>query len=516
MNNKLEAAQQAFLSFAKRAEKVSTEILNDTFVDTAPLTAVLATPNSQILYGRRGTGKTHALLYLASQVRSKGEHVMYLDLRSIGSDGSIYNDYSRSVAERSVRLVLDVLQAINLELFDLAVQQITTHPNPAELTRRLEDFETAISEINVYGDVTTSTRSTADQKRESGGGLTLAVKDFAANLNRSEASSRSDEFARSLTGRERFSLNFGRVQGTLRSLLGILGDPKVWVLIDEWSEVPIELQPHLADLFRRTFFPVQNIVVKIAAIEHRSSFYVTTDSGYIGFELGADISTDLNLDDFLVFDNDQDKSVEFFMRLLFRHLKASEFGTQFSSPEELIQAAFTQHPVFEELVRAAEGVPRDALNLAAKVATKAFGRAISVADVRASAKDWYQQDKAAPIQANKFLSDILEKIVSEVIGNRKARAFLFKANTRHRTIDQLFDARVIHLLKKNISSHDDPGERYDAFKIDYGCYVDLISTVKAPGGLFNTDDGSFVDVPLDDYRSIRRAILPEEMLQGEA
>lgn len=99
MNNKLEAAQQAFLSFAKRAEKVSTEILNDTFVDTAPLTAVLATPNSQILYGRRGTGKTHALLYLASQVRSKGEHVMYLDLRSIGSDGSIYNDYSRSVAE---------------------------------------------------------------------------------------------------------------------------------------------------------------------------------------------------------------------------------------------------------------------------------------------------------------------------------------------------------------------------------------------------------------------------------
>ncbi|MBO9589445.1 hypothetical protein [Devosia sp.] len=517
MINKLEAAQQAFLGFAKRAEKVSTEILSDTFVDTAPLTAILSTPNSQILYGRRGTGKTHALLYLSSQIRGRGDHVVYLDLRSIGSDGSIYNDFSRSVAERSVRLILDVLKAFSIELFELIVQRFATHTNPSELAQRFEDFEASISEVGVHGEVTTSSRSSSDTAAEVGATASVSPSNLDMSLSGGSKSSQVEETARSATGRERFSLNFGRVQGTLRSLLAILGNPRVWVLIDEWSEVPVELQPHLADLFRRTFFPVQNIVVKIAAIEHRSSFFVAGESGsYVGFELGADISTDLNLDDFLVFDNDQNKSVDFFKRLLFRHLKASEFGEQFTSPDELIQTVFTQHPVFEELVRAAEGVPRDALNLAAKVATKAYGRAVSVADIRASARDWYQQDKAAPIQANKLLSNVLEKIVSEIIGNRKARAFLFKANTRHTTMDQLFDARVIHLLKKNISSHDNPGERYDAFKIDYGCYVELITTAKAPGGLFNTDDGSFVDVPLDDYRSIRRAILPEETLQETA
>lgn len=47
--------------------------------------------------------------------------------------------------------------------------------------------------------------------------------------------------------------------------------------------------------------------------------------------------------------------------------------------------------------------------------------------------------------------------------------------------------------------------------LDYGCYVELTTTAKEPGGLFvaELDDGedSFVQVPKDDYRSIRRAIL---------
>ncbi len=58
-----------------------------------------------------------------------------------------------------------------------------------------------------------------------------------------------------------------------------------------------------------------------------------------------------------------------------------------------------------------------------------------------------------------------------------------------------------------MSSNDEPGARYDVYKIDYGCYVDLINTTRAPVGLFEEDDGTFIEVPHDDYRSIRRAIL---------
>ena len=50
--------------------------------------------------------------------------------------------------------------------------------------------------------------------------------------------------------------------------------------------------------------------------------------------------------------------------------------------------------------------------------------------------------------------------------------------------------------------------RYDVYKIDYGCYVDLMNTTRIPQGLFQEDeDGEYLEVPKDDYRSIRRAIL---------
>jgi hypothetical protein len=175
-----------------------------------------------------------------------------------------------------------------------------------------------------------------------------------------------------------------------------------------------------------------------------------------------------------------------------------------------VQIAFTQIPVFEEFVRAVEGVPRDALNLAAKIATKAFGQKVAVQHVRGAARDWYQQDKASVIRGNEKLAALLDRVIDEVIGSRKARAFLFGSNARDSRIDQLFDSRLLHILKKNISSNDEPGARYDVYKIDYGCYVDLINTNKMPEGLFfanESGDEKFVEVPKDDYRSIRRAIL---------
>jgi hypothetical protein len=283
--------------------------------------------------------------------------------------------------------------------------------------------------------------------------------------------------------------------------------------MDEWSEIPVDLQPYLADLLRRTVLPIPEITVKIAAIEHRSDFTILRDRGeYIGIELGADVSADLNLDHYLVFDNNQEKATNFFKTLLFKHYTNSDGALKnIATPEELIQIIFTQMPAFEEFVRAVEGVPRDALNLAAAIATKAFGERVSINHVRAAALDWYQQDKAAVIKGSPDLSRALNHITDEVIGERRARAFLFPSNTRHAIIEKLFDSRLLHVLKRNVSSRDEPGVRYDVYKIDYGCYVELINTTRAPISLFEADDQQ-IDVPRDDYRSIRRAVLrPEDL-----
>lgn len=63
------------------------------------------------------------------------------------------------------------------------------------------------------------------------------------------------------------------------------------------------------------------------------------------------------------------------------------------------------------------------------------------------------------------------------------------------------------------STRDQPGVRYDVFKLAYGCYVDPITTAKAPLGLLPSDEEQpespprYLEMPPDDYRPIRRAIL---------
>lgn len=141
---------------------------------------------------------------------------------------------------------------------------------------------------------------------------------------------------------------------------------------------------------------------------------------------------------------------------------------------------------------------------------------ISVKDVRRAAHAWYQRDKETAVRSKEEASELLHWIISEVIGTWRARAFILRTDIKDDLIEALFDARVLHVLKRNISTHDEPGTRYNVFKLDYGCYVDLISTARSPGGLPQLDEedsvgtAQFIDVPPDDYRAIRRAVLRVE------
>lgn len=509
----LRAIHQRLLSFERRAERSSEETLIATFVDSAPLFDLLNTTHNQVIYGRRGTGKTHALKYLAEHVETTGDHAVYLDLRSVGSNGAIYGDQRRPLAERASTLLIDVLSSIHSELFRLAVSVIDKHPNPDIVTNRLDDLQRSITSIAVTGDITIEESNNSEKVENLGSSAGLIIDAsgprIEAGRQRNRGQTETSSLSSTRTGRERVRISFGDVVGSIQNLFQAVGATRIWLLVDEWSEVPVDLQPYLADLVRRAILPVRNITVKIAAIEHRTNFTLRRDRGeYIGIELGADVSADLNLDDFLVFDNDSDKAIAFFKSLLFKHYIGDEKEDDIQSAEQLVQILFTQHPVFEEFVRAAEGVPRDALNLAAKMATRAFGRKISMPDVRGAARDWYNQDKSAILRSSPTSRSLMDFIIEEVIGRRRARAFMFPSNIRHSEIDYLFDSRLLHLLKKNISAHDEPGARYDVYKIDYGCYVDLINTDRNPLGLFQVEESaSFQEVPVDDYRSIRRAIL---------
>lgn len=115
-------------------------------------------------------------------------------------------------------------------------------------------------------------------------------------------------------GSERYHIIFGDLSRAVRGVLDVVAPAQIWLLLDEWSSIPLELQPFLADMLRRNMFTARGFVVKIGAIERRSNFAITGASGdYIGIELGADTSASLDIDKYLFFDNERTAVEEFFV-----------------------------------------------------------------------------------------------------------------------------------------------------------------------------------------------------------
>lgn len=505
----------AFLKLTKRAENIDRSQLVETFVDVGSLFTLLSNNDNQILYGRRGTGKTHAFYYLSDYVEKEGDISIQIDLRTLGSTGGIYSDPSLSISERSTRLLVDTLSELHENLFEYIID----HDDELDLSRfgpLLDQFVESISEVSVEGPVEQEEIIGENSSNSNTSGVEIGLSNSGFNvsgeLNSNTNNEQSHSIRRRVTGNQRHRIHFGNVFNKLNKLMDEFNSKKVWLLLDEWSEVPLDIQPYLADLLRRTVFPIRKIAVKIAAIEQRCKFRILDDNtGYIGVEVGADTSPGIDLDEFMVFDNDAEKAKSFFAKLIYKHIAPilSEEDRP-DSAEKLINEAFTQTSTFDEFVRAAEGVPRDAINILGIAAQKADQSKIKINDIRVAAQRWYNRAKERTVSAREKAHDLLRWIIDEVISHRRARAFLLRSDIRHELIDFLFDARVLHIVKNSVSAHDKPGLRFKVYSIDYGCYVDLINTSRAPMGLFEveTENGAqYVEVPVTDYRSIRRAIL---------
>jgi hypothetical protein len=97
-------------------------------------------------------------------------------------------------------------------------------------------------------------------------------------------------------------------------------------------------------------------------------------------------------------------------------------------------------------------------------------------------------------------------------GADRVAAFLFLATQMTRQSKNFSTPACFTYSRRTFHRKIAPGND-DVFKIDYGCYVDLINTGREPTSLFEVDEGELIEVPKDDYRSIRRAILTPDLLR---
>jgi hypothetical protein len=63
-----------------------------------------------------------------------------------------------------------------------------------------------------------------------------------------------------------------------------------------------DIQPYLAEFLKKSIIPNCDCVLKITSLEYRSNFGVHDGYQIIGFEVGSDIATAPDFDDYYVFD----------------------------------------------------------------------------------------------------------------------------------------------------------------------------------------------------------------------
>ena len=509
---------RALLLVTKRAEKQDAPELHETFVDSG-IVDVLSGVDHQVLFGRRGTGKTHAFSFLASEVSSHGDVALSVDLRTIGSADGIFGSDDASSPERASRLLVDLLGAFHDNLLNAVLEDSVLVEDEA-FVQKADQLLASITSVRVRGDVEATESRAATAQASSGANLAATVgpnSSITASLTSAATDTASSTTSSVRRGRETVALNFNDVARALRELADTLSSKRIWLLLDEWSSVPIELQPYLSEFLLRCVLPLQRFTVKIAAIEQQSTFRASIDGRVTGFELGADVGAPVTMDDFLVYEGHEEQARAFFSDLFTRHLGSVRDRdgnpiVDLADAAEMIRTGFADTRAFDELVRAAEGVPRDAIYIAGSAASAASDGHITVAMVRGASRDWYQRDKSSALVNRDQSENLLSWIVQKVIREKRARAFLVsQADAKDPLLVALFDARVLHIIRRGYSAQDEPGIRYDVWSLDYGAYVDLLSTKYAPLGLlpFGVDEGEYADadVPAQDLRAIRRAIL---------
>lgn len=502
---------------AERQQDIQT--LMATFVDIGILPRLLNN-NNQIIYGRRGTGKTHLLKMLELNLSKNNKNALiYIDARVLGSTTQ-FSDTSISLRQRCTVLFRDILAEINNGLLEYIANNASA--------------EKAFEELNIFSEVITESIKNYEiekvvnmqsQKQDSVSSLDAVIKTKNLGFETKLTSGKEEKTEKTTTYNVKTEdkIIFPDLKNNLDKVLK-KANTTLYILLDEWSSLPRDIQPYLAEFFKRGFLTNSNIVVKIASLEYKSNFCHQDEKGFYGFELGADISVSCDIDDYYVYDRNPRIITDKFLEILFKHLLSELPDDYFKKvyniafADDFESRMFTNKNVFEELVRASEGVIRDLIN----IFTNAFFDShrknqdkIDKKSILEAARQWFEQDKSRNLDDE--LHNILRKIIDEVIGKKKAKAFLIPRDLEKKEIIQkLFDSRVLHLLKRGYADKDTPGMRYNIYTLDYGTYVDLINTSKQPDIKLEDVSGSEYKemvVPFDDKRSIRRIILKEEFLK---
>lgn len=425
------------------------------YVDVGDNLPRLGAPQHQVIFGRRGSGKSCLLVeYLAGTAKAAVTPIYILA-----------DEFKRlAYPDILIRLLVEILEAMSRcrpwyrKVFH---PRSSTRVSAKELRKLLD--------VAVEADVSEGRElRTSDEA----GAMMRAGKVATATIGETtlEASSRTARF------RER---KIDTLERHLRDYKNaIIEATKEWrsargcVLLDDFYLVPRESQPDVIDYLHRLLRDT-DVYLKVATIRHRTTL-LRNRPQTIGVELAQDVE-EINLDRTL---EDLEQTQEFLSGML------SSMGRQ--AGVEDVRQIFNPDAL-QALTLASGGVPRDFLTVFVHAvelaAAESSARWITPKQVYKGAGRLSYQTKLRHLREDADgdaggLERVLVDLIRFCLKEKRKTGFLIsqdeaQRHTReHELIQQLMDFKLIHVVEPDTSAASGRPGRYEAYTLDFSLFME--------------------------------------------
>lgn len=453
----------------------------------------LETFDHQVIWGRRGTGKTtilKAFVYNINELKCNPEKVaLYIMMAKI-----IPTKEELDVLKSDKNgLSVYIFSWLILEMCDQLEKIYDQRKSVLEEKQEndfLEAYDALVDCITLYqahirgGELTIDNGVVQETQNEKNKNIGVGFSPIFKFLNGSfeflkknkKIITESKKYA--ISGKVGFSLETLKIGKLLGKMLFSLGIEKTYICLDEYSEIDklceFSIQSSVAQLIKQVFFKNDSFSVKIASIWNKSKLHSRGGNRIEGIEYKQDIFPGPDLD--IMFLDDNTTIITYFKELLVNTYFMDESCDDRTreAMSECITNQIMGKSGLRHLICGSQGISRDFVILIKEY----------LQEYLKNPKEPVKLGTVYNIIKNQYLEDVRNKIpyytiyrvINMFVGEKLSRYFLIKRADYHRceSIIKYLSTRGVFMQLPGHHTNRKIRDDYKLFIINYGNYLDAL------------------------------------------
>lgn len=487
--------------------------------------------DNQIIWGRRGTGKTHllkAFTQMINEEQNEYKLAYYISCDNIKMETPVnmtFNDDMQRMKYFARETFKAFLINVVEQIIDSYQSRITgkyryidkDEQQRKDIQKKTDDCLTRLLEISTTGVpriIETSEKKSINvsyqKTSEKGGGIEgeVSIPNLIGSIkgffSRNKRSKGEDLETSEIEQKIEYNFSFLEIQKEIRKLVEALQIDMLYICIDElWlidDKNNISFQPMFLDYLRRTFFKQRGVSIKIASIRETAKLNnKTAATTYYGLQSGHDIVELANLD---TIQDTEEVMVEKFSEILTMRLNyfSEKYDKEiFYKTEYILETIFKNERYFKKMVAMANGIPRNFLRILQLCLVKInydlehyFVHMYLISEIVMAI---YVSERRSnmPMNDNSVFNIINEYIESSrnaffIVSNEQVKEFSVEINN-------LIYTEIVHRIPSSVTPNKIM-DKYKAYYVDAGKYLYLLKEVDIEGYLATLSNFSLV-IPND-------------------